>query len=72
MLDNINPRMNNHVRQLRTDRELSQGKLAAEMRVSRQTINSIEQGRYTPSLLLAIKLARHFGSTVEEVFEPDD
>jgi putative transcriptional regulator len=64
--------MNNHVRQLRTDRELSQGKLAAEMRVSRQTINSIEQGRYTPSLLLAIKLARHFGSTVEEVFEPDD
>lgn len=64
--------MNNHVRQLRTDRELSQGKLAAEMRVSRQTINSIEQGRYTPSLLLAIKLARHFGSTVEEVFEPDE
>lgn len=72
MLDNINPRMNNHVRQLRTDGDLSQGKLAAEMRVSRQTINSIEQGRYTPSLLLAIKLARHFGSTVEEVFEPDD
>ncbi len=64
--------MNNHVRQLRTDRELSQGKLAAEMRVSRQTINSIEQGRYTPSLPLAIKLARYFGSTVEEVFEPDD
>jgi putative transcriptional regulator len=63
--------MKNHVRQLRTQRELSQGQLAAAMCVSRQTINSIEQGRYTPSLPLAMKLARHFGSRVEEVFEDD-
>jgi putative transcriptional regulator len=63
--------MKNHVRQLRTERELSQGQLATAMCVSRQTINSIEQGRYTPSLPLAMKLARHFGSTVEEVFEDD-
>ncbi len=63
--------MKNHVRQLRTERELSQGQLAAAMCVSRQTINSIEQGRYTPSLSLAMKLARHFGSSVEEVFEDD-
>jgi putative transcriptional regulator len=63
--------MKNQVRQLRTERELSQGQLAAAMCVSRQTINSIEQGRYTPSLPLAMKLARHFGSTVEEVFEDD-
>jgi len=63
--------MKNRVRQLRTERELSQGQLAAAMSVSRQTINSIEQGRYTPSLPLAMKLARHFDSTVEEVFEDD-
>jgi putative transcriptional regulator len=63
--------MKNRVRQLRTERELSQGQLAAAMCVSRQTINSIEQGRYTPSLPLAMKLARHFASTVEEVFEDD-
>jgi putative transcriptional regulator len=41
------------------------------MSVSRQTINSIEQDRYTPSLALAIGLARFFGSTVEEVFDAD-
>jgi putative transcriptional regulator len=41
------------------------------MSVSRQTINSIEQDRYTPSLPLAIALARFFGSTVEEVFDAD-
>ena len=63
--------MKNRIRQLRTDRELSQGQLATAMCVSRQTINSIEQERYTPSLSLAIRLARHFGSTVEEVFEDD-
>jgi putative transcriptional regulator len=67
----IDREMKNHVRQLRTERELSQGQLAAAMCVSRQTINSIEQGRYTPSLPLAMKLARHFGSRVEEVFEDD-
>ena len=63
--------MKNRIRQLRTECELSQGQLAAAMCVSRQTINSIEQGRYTPSLGLAMKLARHFDSTVEEVFEDD-
>jgi putative transcriptional regulator len=58
----------NIVRDLRTGRELSQAQLAAAMGVSRQTINSIEVGRYTPSLALAVALARFFGSTVEEVF----
>jgi putative transcriptional regulator len=56
---------------LRTARGLSQGELATAMDVSRQTINSIEQDRYTPSLPLAIALARFFGSTVEEVFDAD-
>ncbi len=59
----------NAVRELRTRKELSQGQLAAAMGVSRQTINSIETGRYTPSLPLAVALARFFRSTVEEVFD---
>ncbi len=64
--------MRNDVRALRAARGLSQAQLAAAMGVSRQTINSIETGRYTPSLPLAITLARHFELTVEEVFHADD
>ena len=60
--------MKNQVRELRTRRGLAQGQLADAMGVSRQTINSIENDRYTPSLPLAIALARHFGVTVEEMF----
>jgi putative transcriptional regulator len=61
--------MRNLVRDLRTRRGLSQGQLADAMSVSRQTINSIEQERYTPSLPLALALARYFGTTVEEMFD---
>ena len=61
--------MKNQVRELRTLRGLAQGQLAAAMGVSRQTINSIENDRYTPSLPLAIALARYFGVTVEEMFD---
>ena len=61
--------MKNQVRELRTQRGLAQGQLAAAMGVSRQTINSIENDRYTPSLPLAIALARYFGVTVEEMFD---
>ena len=64
--------MRNLIRQLRTERGLSQGELASAMSVSRQTINSIERERYTPSLPLALALARYFGSTVEEIFDADD
>jgi putative transcriptional regulator len=63
--------MRNLVRQLRTERGLSQGQLAAALSVSRQTINSIEQDRYMPSLPLALALARFFEATVEEVFDAD-
>jgi len=59
----------NLVRQLRTGRGLSQGQLATAMDVSRQTINSIEQERYTPSLPLALALARYFDTSVEEIFD---
>jgi putative transcriptional regulator len=61
--------MKNRVRELRNAQGLSQGQLAAALDVSRQTINSIEQERYTPSLPLALALARYFGSTVEEMFD---
>ena len=58
----------NDIRTLRTDRQLSQQQLAEAMDVSRQTINSIEKERYTPSLPLAIALAHFFDKHVEEVF----
>ncbi len=63
--------MRNEIRRLRTERNLSQADLAEAMDVSRQTINSIEKERYTPSLPLAIALARFFGKTVEEVFHAE-
>lgn len=58
----------NTVRDLRITKGISQAELAAALGVSRQTVNSIETGRYTPSLPLAIGLARFFGRAVEEVF----
>jgi putative transcriptional regulator len=63
--------MRNDVRERRAQRGLSQAQLAAAMAVSRQTINSIETGRYTPSLPLALALARFFETTVEEMFDDD-
>jgi putative transcriptional regulator len=63
--------MHNLIRELRASAGLSQGKLATEMGVSRQTINAIETGRHTPSLPLAMALARFFSRPVEEVFDAD-
>ena len=63
--------MRNDVRELRLAKELSQGDLGAALSVSRQTVNAIETGRYSPSLPLAIAIARYFGLTVEEVFHVD-
>ena len=59
----------NEIRRLRVERELTQGQLGEAMGVSRQTINAIETGRGTPSLPLAMGLARYFGTGVEEVFD---
>jgi putative transcriptional regulator len=61
--------MRNRVRDFRSEHGLSQAELGDAMGVSRQTINSIETERYTPSLPLAMALARFFGSSVEEVFD---
>ncbi|QOC93315.1 helix-turn-helix transcriptional regulator [Micromonospora craniellae] len=63
--------MRNDLRELRQAAGLSQRKLAEALDVSRQTINSIETGRYDPSLPLAIAIARHFHRTVEEIFHVD-
>ena len=63
--------MRNEVRALRTARALSQQELADAVCVSRQTINSIETDRYTPSLPLALALARYFETSVEEMFHVD-
>jgi putative transcriptional regulator len=61
----------NDVRERRVAKGLSQADLAYRLDVSRQTINSIETDRYTPSLPLAIAIARFFGVTVEEIFHAD-
>ena len=63
--------MRNRVRELRTEQGLSQGELAAAVDVSRQTINSIEKERYTPSLPLALALAKFFETPVEAMFDGD-
>jgi putative transcriptional regulator len=64
--------MLSEVRRLREAAGLSQAALAVQLGVSRQTINAIETGRYDPSLTLAVRLARHFSSSVEEVFHVED
>jgi putative transcriptional regulator len=63
--------MRNRVGELRTASGMSQGDLATVLGVSRQTINSIENGRYLPSLPLAFAIARNFDSTIEDIFIPD-
>ena len=60
--------MKNNLEALRKDRGIPQEALADALKVSRQTISSLENGRYNPSILLAIKIARYFGLTVEEIF----
>jgi len=64
--------MRNQVREQRIQREMSQAELAAALGVSRQTIISIENGRYLPSLPLAFTSARFFDLTVDKMFDPDD
>ena len=60
--------MTNQIAQLRRARGLSQAELADAVDVTRQTIISLESGRYNASLLLAHRIARYFGLTIEEVF----
>jgi putative transcriptional regulator len=60
--------MKNRLRVLRAEREWSQADLAERLEVSRQSVNAIETGKYDPSLPLAFKLARLFGTTIEGIF----
>lgn len=60
--------MENRIAQLRKERRMSQAELAEAVEVTRQTIISLESGRYNASLLLAHKIARYFGLTIEAVF----
>ena len=60
--------MKNRIESIRKERGILQTDLAKAMGVSRQTISSLENGRYDPSILLAHKIAKFFGMTIEEVF----
>ena len=60
--------MKNRIEQIRKAKSIRQEEFAKEMGVSRQTISSLENGRYNPSILLAYKIAKYFGLTIEEVF----
>ncbi len=65
-------RLNNRVREKRLELGMTQGDLAERVGVSRQSINSIERERYIPSLPLALRFARVFGCTVDELFRLED
>ena len=66
--------MTNNIRVERAIKNITQQQLAQELRVSRQTINAIELGKYVPSSLLALKIARYFQKPLEEIFSlsPED
>ena len=60
--------MKNRLEELRKARGINQEELASALEVSRQTIGSLENGRYNPSILLAFRIARYFGLTIEDIF----
>ena len=60
--------MKNRIEEIRSERGIRQEELARQMGVSRQTISSLENGRYNPSILLAWKIAKFFGMAIEDVF----
>ena len=64
--------MNNKIEAIRKERGILQEEFAKSLGVSRQTISSLENGRYNPSILLAHRIAKYFGMTIEEVFIFDE
>ena len=64
--------MKNKIEAIRKERGIRQEDFAKSLGVSRQTISSLETGRYNPSIFLAYKIARYFGLTIEEVFDFSD
>ncbi|QQS47322.1 MAG: helix-turn-helix transcriptional regulator [Acidobacteriota bacterium] len=64
--------MKNRLRVLRAEHDWSQAELAGRLGVSRQTVNSIENEKYEPSLTLAFRISRLFAMPIEEIFQPDE
>ena len=62
--------MKNRLKVLRAEKDWSQADVAEKLKVSRQTVNAIETGKYDPSLPLAFSIARLFGQTIEDIFHP--
>lgn len=60
--------MNNRLEEIRKQNKITQEELAEVLEVSRQTISSLEKGRYNPSIMLAFKIARYFNMSIEEIF----
>ena len=64
--------MKNHIKIERARKDITQSDLAEALKVSRQTINTIENAKFIPSTVLALKMARYFGCRVEDIFELED
>ena len=64
--------MKNRIERIRKERGILQDEMAKALGVSRQTISSLENGRYNPSIMLAYKIAKYFAMTIEEVFIFDE
>jgi len=64
--------LSNRLKVLRAERDLTQEELARRVRVTRKTINTVERGVFVPSTVLALKLARELGVSVEEIFHLED
>ena len=60
--------MRNRLEEIRKSKNINQEELANALEVSRQTIGSLENGRYNPSIVLAFKIAKYFGKSIEEIF----
>ncbi|HHU49933.1 MAG: helix-turn-helix transcriptional regulator [Caldicoprobacterales bacterium] len=60
--------MKNRLEEIRKSRDITQEQLAKALRVSRQTIGSLENGRYNPSIILAFRIARYFNLSIEDIF----
>jgi putative transcriptional regulator len=64
--------MKNSIKVERAKLNITQSELAAQIKVSKQTIHSIESGRFTPSTIIALKMARYFNTAVENIFQLED
>jgi putative transcriptional regulator len=60
--------LKNRLEEIRKSRDITQEQLAKALRVSRQTIGSLENGRYNPSIILAFKISRYFNLSIEDIF----